>query len=267
MSDFDQNKPPFDGVQPPPFPEPPPYEQPGPQYSQPGQQQQYGQPGQPGYQQQYGQPGQQQQYGQQDYQQQYGQQQYGQPGYQQQYGQQQYGQPGYQQQYGQQGYQQQYYGQQYGQPPYGSPVYGVRQVGFAEAYKNYWKNYVNFNDRTTRAGYWWYILWNAIIGSVFMIILGASGAFGYAAAYAAYNDPGAAFIPFAGFGIVYYLWVFANYVPGLAIQIRRLHDINKRWTNIFFALIPIAGAIILLVFNVTATKPLPENRFGYLPQV
>jgi uncharacterized membrane protein YhaH (DUF805 family) len=231
MSDFDQNKPPFDGAQQPPFPEPPPYEQPG----QPD-----GQLGQPDYQ-QHGQPGYQQQPGQPDYQQQYGQ--LGQPGYQQQYyGQQSYGQPGY-------------------QPPNGPPVYGVRQVGFVEAYKNYWKNYVNFNDRTTRAGYWWVVLWNAIIEAVFMVIMGATGAL------ASLADGYGMAIPFVGFGIVYYLWMLANLLPRLALQIRRLHDINKRWTNIFFALIPIVGVIILLVFFVTATKPLPENRFGYLPQV
>jgi uncharacterized membrane protein YhaH (DUF805 family) len=228
MSDFDQNKPPFDGAQPPfdgaqppPFPESPQVGAPNPPPT----------PGQPDYQAsgQYGQ----------------------------------LGQPDYQQQYGQPGYQQQYYGQQYGQPgyqqPYGQPGY-VRPVGFVEAYKNYWKNYINFNDRTSRAGYWWVILWNVIIGVVFLVILGATGALASSGGY------GAA-IPAAGFGIVFYLWVIANIVPRLALEIRRLHDVNKRWTNIFFALIPIVGDIILLVFFVTATKPLPENRFGYLPQV
>jgi uncharacterized membrane protein YhaH (DUF805 family) len=207
MSDFDQNKPPLDGAQPPSFPEPPQVGAPNP-------------PPAPG-------------------------------------------QPDYQQQYGQSGYQQQYYGQQYGQPgyqqPYGQPGY-VRSVGFVEAYKNYWKNYINFNDRTSRAGYWWVVLWNVIIEVVFVIILAATGAFASSGGY------GAA-IPAAGFGIVFYLWVIANIVPGLALEIRRLHDVNKRWTNIFFALIPIVGDIILMVFIVTATKPLPENRFGYLPQV
>ncbi|MDR3363741.1 MAG: DUF805 domain-containing protein [Clostridiales Family XIII bacterium] len=164
-----------------------------------------------------------------------------------------YGQPGYQQQtppYGQPGYQQ----------AYGLPVYDAQPVGFAEAYKNYWHNYVNFKDRTSRAGYWWVVLWNVIIEVIFIIILAASGVF----AVIGYD---AATIPFAGFGIVFYLWGIANIIPGLALTIRRLHDINKRWTNIFFVLIPFAGYIIMLVFYLTPTKQLPENRFGYMPQV
>ncbi len=45
-------------------------------------------------------------------------------------------------------------------------------------------------------------------------------------------------------GAIYALAVF---IPGLALEIRRLHDINKSGWYIFISLIPIVGWIILLV--------------------
>jgi len=161
-----------------------------------------------------------------------------------------YGQPGYQQQYGQPGYQQ----------PYGRLMYAVRKVGFVEAYKNYWKNYANFNDRTTRAGYWWVCLWNIMIGFIYIILLALVSVPGFS------NGGDSDSMSGVGFGI-FFLWALVNFVPQLALEIRRLHDINKRWTNLFFALVPFVGDIILLVFYATETKHLPENRFGHLPQV
>ena len=48
-----------------------------------------------------------------------------------------------------------------------------------EAYKNYWNNYANFTDRTSRGGYWWVVLMNIIvsfaIGFVAGAVVGATG--------------------------------------------------------------------------------------------
>ena len=203
--------------------------------------------------------------------------------------------PGYQQAPPPPGYQQ--------APPPGyqqAPAYYQhnRPVGFLEAYKAYWKNYANFNDRTSRAGYWWVVLWNAIIGTVFGSIMGAT-VIGGIARTAIYDigsgyghgfghgggfgqmDPGmdmfghmgpgmGMMAPFLGFGIayvIYLIWGLANLVPSLAIGVRRLHDTGKSWVWILFGLIPVAGAIILIVFFATESKYPPENRFGYLRQV
>jgi uncharacterized membrane protein YhaH (DUF805 family) len=194
--------------------------------------------------------------------------QYGQQQVPPQYGQQQvppqYGQQQVPPQYGQQQVPPQY-GQQQVPPQYGPvppPVYipgEQRMAGFWESYRGYWRNYANFNDRTSRAGYWWVVLANFIIGIILGIIMGVT------------MDPvvlgSSDAIPFAGFGIVYYLWGFANIIPGLAIFVRRLHDINKPWTWIFMGLIPIVGGIILIVYAATGTKYVYENRWLNRPQV
>ncbi|WP_462129991.1 DUF805 domain-containing protein [Staphylococcus pseudintermedius] len=37
------------------------------------------------------------------------------------------------------------------------------KVGFVEAFKLYWTNYVNFKGRSRRSEYWWVMLWHLII--------------------------------------------------------------------------------------------------------
>lgn len=36
-------------------------------------------------------------------------------------------------------------------------------MGFLEAYKSFWRNYVNFSGRAPRSAYWYVVLWNVII--------------------------------------------------------------------------------------------------------
>jgi uncharacterized membrane protein YhaH (DUF805 family) len=42
-------------------------------------------------------------------------------------------------------------------------------------------------------------------------------------------------------------WSVAVLLPSLAVTVRRLRDAGHRWTQIFWILLPIAGAIILIV--------------------
>lgn len=72
---------------------------------------------------------------------------------------------------------------------------------------------------------------------------------------------------FIAFYFVYMIWGLVNLIPGLAIVVRRLHDIGKSWVWILIALIPFVGAIILIVLLAMAQKFPPENRFAYLRQV
>ena len=71
----------------------------------------------------------------------------------------------------------------------------------------------------------------------------------------------------AGVTIISNIWGLINLVPGISLTVRRLHDIGKQWYWILFALIPIAGAIILIVLMATEQKHAPENEFASLPQV
>jgi uncharacterized membrane protein YhaH (DUF805 family) len=191
-------------------------------------------------------------------------------------------------QYGQPGPEQPQYGQppQYEQNP-GNPYYaGEREkmTGIGEAYVSYWRNYANFNDRTSRAGYWWVFLIHGIISIILYVVIlvplvaaivtnqmmSSSSILG--GGYGSILSISGAF--FTGAGIIYFVWCLANIVPQLAIIVRRLHDTGKPWPYmlifILICVIPIAGVIagfiIWIVFMTKATKYPPENRFYNLPR-
>ena len=98
---------------------------------------------------------------------------------------------------------------------------------------NMWKNYVNFTDRTTVRGFWMAILFNIIVAIVLSVI----------------------FVVILDIVIIYVLYVLAVFLPGLAIQIRRLRDAGKKWTWIFINLVPLAGIIIYIVLLCKESKP------------
>lgn len=112
-----------------------------------------------------------------------------------------------------------------------------------DSYKRFWKNYANFNGRSTRADYWWVCLANFLIGFVLGLISGI--------------------IPdLAGvLSAVSSLYSLAILVPTLALIVRRLHDINKSGWWYLIACIPLVGAIIVLVWFCTASVN-ENNRFG-----
>ena len=112
-----------------------------------------------------------------------------------------------------------------------------------DSYKRFWKNYANFNGRSTRADYWWVMLANFLIGFVLGLISGLIP--DLAGALSAVSS----------------LYSLAILVPGIALVVRRLHDINKSGWNYFFCLIPLAGPIILLVWFCTASVN-ENNKYG-----
>ena len=57
------------------------------------------------------------------------------------------------------------------------------------------------------------------------------------------------------------IFSLATLVPGIAIGIRRLHDIDKSGWWLLIGLIPIVGALVLIYFFVQKPTPGP-NRFG-----
>jgi uncharacterized membrane protein YhaH (DUF805 family) len=112
------------------------------------------------------------------------------------------------------------------------------------------KNYAVFSGRARRTEYWMFVLFNiifCIVASILDRILGTTiqGAI-------------------LG-GAVYYLYCLAVLIPGLAVAVRRLHDIGKSGWFLLIALIPIVGAIWLLVLLCTDGNAI-ENKYGANPK-
>jgi uncharacterized membrane protein YhaH (DUF805 family) len=104
------------------------------------------------------------------------------------------------------------------------------------------EHYADFDGRARRKEYWMFALINMIIS----IVLTFGG-----------RSIGAEWI-----GSLYSLAVL---VPGIAVAVRRLHDIGKSGWWLLIALIPLVGAIWLIVLLATdGTKE--DNEYGASPK-
>ena len=67
------------------------------------------------------------------------------------------------------------------------------------------------------------------------------------------------------FPIIFFLYAVAVFLPGLAVNIRRWHDIGKSGWWYLIYLIPIIGAIWLTVLMCLDSEP-GENQWGENPK-
>ena len=113
------------------------------------------------------------------------------------------------------------------------------------AYKNFFKGYVDFTGRSTRSEYWWIWLTNILL----LIPL-------YSAYFNAIFSEGeeGAFLALGGLAIVYMIFGLALILPMLALTVRRLRDAGFHWALIFVHFIPVVGGIALLVLLAMPTK-------------
>ena len=127
-------------------------------------------------------------------------------------------------------------------------------MDFGTALKAFWSNYSNFKGRYRRSEYWFIELFLVITNVVVAVV-----------DLALMNWDVDRFIANGGGGIVGLIWILATIVPAIAVLIRRLHDTNRSgwWALIY--LVPLAGAIVLLVFTVEDSNK-GDNRYGASPK-
>ena len=113
------------------------------------------------------------------------------------------------------------------------------------AYKNFFKGYVDFAGRSTRSEYWWVWLGNMIL------LIPFYSAYGNALANS--RDEGA-LIALGGTVIIYMIIGLALFLPGLALTVRRLRDAGFHWALIFVGFVPFVGSIALSVLLAMPTK-------------
>ena len=127
-------------------------------------------------------------------------------------------------------------------------------MNFVEAVKSAYQKYITFSGRAARSELWWWTLFQVIANVVIAAIFGGG--------HMAMGD-GAMNMHYQG-GLVANLWALANFLPGLAVAIRRLHDLDKSGWWSLIVLIPLVGWIILIVWYCTKGTP-GANRFGPEP--
>lgn len=120
-----------------------------------------------------------------------------------------------------------------------------RSVEMGDAVRLAVKNYANFNGRTSRGGYWWYIL--AVVLASIAISVVDSLFFG--SGFGRHGN-----------GPLAILFSLATIIPGLSITVRRFHDLGRSgwWYLIVFTII---GAFVILYwFCQPGTRG--DNKYG-----
>lgn len=118
-------------------------------------------------------------------------------------------------------------------------------MNMMDAVKNVFSNYAKFDGRARRSEYWYFFLFNMLVSIVISALAKVTGinAISYLGS----------------------LYTLAAFIPGLAVAFRRLHDTGKSGWFLLFALIPLVGAILLIVWMAQDGKP-GENQYGYNPK-
>ena len=68
-----------------------------------------------------------------------------------------------------------------------------------------------------------------------------------------------------GYGWIYLLYCLAIILPGLAVCVRRLHDIGKSGWYYLIAFIPLIGFIVLIIWFCQNSQ-IGENKWGANPK-
>ncbi|WP_439135720.1 DUF805 domain-containing protein [Pseudomaricurvus sp.] len=111
------------------------------------------------------------------------------------------------------------------------------------------KKYAVFSGRARRKEYWFFALFN-IIASIILAFVDAM--FG-------------TFDPTTGVGTLGIIYSLAVLLPAIGVCIRRLHDTGRKGWWLLLALIPLIGAIVLIIFFVQDSSP-GENDYGPNPK-
>ena len=117
-----------------------------------------------------------------------------------------------------------------------------------EAYKKFWKGYVDFEGRSTRSDYWFAYLANMLTVVAFYVLLAVFG--GIAGA----TDSSFLAVISLILLLIFFAYGIAACLPGIAVTVRRLRDAGYNWPYIFVAFIPFVGWIILIVLLCKPTK-------------
>lgn len=119
-------------------------------------------------------------------------------------------------------------------------------------YMEVMRKYAVFSGRARRKEYWMFQLVNIVI---FVVLCAAA----IPPLLAHHLSP----LPLVLFAFMF-VYALATIIPGIAVSVRRLHDINFSGWWILLAFVP-SGGLILLVFHVLDSTP-GTNRYGPNPK-
>lgn len=128
---------------------------------------------------------------------------------------------------------------------------------FFDVIKN---RYAKFNGRARRKEYWMFQLFC----NIFLILISLVATIGLSI-YNTGEFPLLGRILMGIGGILFFIFVFGLIIPGLAVTIRRLHDIDKNGWWILVCAIPYIGPLVLFVFCCLDSQS-GTNKYGPNPK-
>ena len=108
------------------------------------------------------------------------------------------------------------------------------------------KKYAVFSGRARRKEYWYFSLFNMLIGIALALV------------DVSFNQE-------VGGGLLYAIYSLAVLIPGLAVCVRRLHDTGRSGWWLLIGFVPLIGIIVLIVFTAQDSH-LGENQYGPNPK-
>ena len=114
-------------------------------------------------------------------------------------------------------------------------------MSFTEAISDALSKYATFRGRSSRSAYWWFYLFNILILIAALLV-----------------D-----LALSTSGIIYGLVGLGLLLPNLAVAARRLHDSGHSAWWLLIGILPLIGAIVLLVFTLQRSEP--PNQWGTGP--
>ena len=117
-----------------------------------------------------------------------------------------------------------------------------------EAYKKFWKGYVDFTGCSTPSDYWFACSAHVLIFLTWYLLLAV---FERMAAETGSSD---LFTIGVILLLIFFAYGVAAVLPGIALTVRRLRDAGYNWPYIFIPLIPFVGIFILIFLLCQPTK-------------
>jgi len=115
------------------------------------------------------------------------------------------------------------------------------------------KQYADFSGRARRKEYWMFTLFNMIFSIIALLM------------HSIFHDTLHLYHTTSVIHFPIFWYSLISFLPGLAVAVRRLHDIGKTGWMLLIALIPIIGAIWLIVLMVEDSNS-GENKYGANPK-
>ena len=111
------------------------------------------------------------------------------------------------------------------------------------------KKYAMFGGRSRRKEYWYFTLFYVLITLVLAAIDNVIGTWSSSSSV----------------GLLSGIFILALLLPGIAVTVRRLHDIGRTGWWYLISFIPIIGTLVLLVFTVQDGTA-GSNNYGSNPK-